>query len=160
MRGDAGAAGRDRLSRQLFDCAEQGLAWGKQQFSTTYLSNWNTYLVANDCNNQGSLPCPPFPQSPPGPFQTGYPYAPPFTVPVTIGATQMQYTVGIMNNPENPADPWNDHDGQVIIYSKCIELATRQSRAVQAVLSIQSSQPSDDYSGQAGHGFRNQGNNN
>ena len=34
MRSDTGSAGRDRLSRQLFDCAEQGLSWGKQYFST------------------------------------------------------------------------------------------------------------------------------
>ncbi len=74
MRGETSAAGRDRLSRQLFDCAEQGLAWGKQYFSatvgTTGISN---YLSQNVCSTQissspsiGPLPC-----WPNGPFPTG-----------------------------------------------------------------------------------------
>src|SRR5690348_15271875 len=72
VRGDSGAAGRDHLSRQLFDCAEQGLAAGKQYFSTgTARNNWSTYLNANICSttisNLGTLPC----WTSSGPFPTG-----------------------------------------------------------------------------------------
>jgi hypothetical protein len=165
LKSDTGAAGRDRLARQLFDCAEQGLALGKQQFGNTYRSQWNQYLAAKVCSNHVS--CPPLPPDAqrPGSAVDGYPDTPPFqgTVDVpTIDSAKkisLQYHVAIYNNPENPPSPWIDTDNTIIIYSRCLDPSTQQSRSVQAVVQVPL-QVSNDYSGQAGRGFRNQGNSN
>jgi hypothetical protein len=164
-RSDLGAAGRDRLSRQLFDCAEQGLAFGKQYFSTTARNQWNQYLAAsNVCSS--ALPC-----APNGPFPTGgavtgppgYPDLAPFTSevvmdPSNIGNAEFRYTVGIYNDPGD-TDPWHDNNNRIVVYSRCLDLRTLQTRAVQALLSVPPALSSD-YQGQAGRGFRNQGNQN
>jgi hypothetical protein len=173
MRADTGAAGRDRMSRQLFDCAEQGLAWGKQYFSTTARSQWNAYLAAsNVCTTAisttppiGALPC-----APGGPFPTGgvggtvgnYPNGAPYTQAIKMDPrgsnNDFQFSVGIYNDPAD-ASPWSDSNNRIVVYSRCTDLATLQSRAVQALLSVPL--PSaNDYTGQAGRGFRNQGNQN
>jgi hypothetical protein len=165
MRSDTGAAGRDRLSRQLFDCAEQGLAAGRQYFSTTGRSQWPAYLQSNVCTIDissspkiGPLPCGPFKANAPGPGMNGYPNQAPFTQQIKMGGLDFQYTVAIYNDPAE-ASVFTDSNNKVIVYSRCVDLATLQSRAVQVLLSAPPVVTSD-YAGQAGRGFRNQGNQN
>ncbi len=57
MRGDTASAGQDRLSRQLLDCAEQGLAWGKQNVSMNYNGSTalSTLLNADITKSTSSL---------------------------------------------------------------------------------------------------------
>jgi hypothetical protein len=179
-RTDTASAGHDRLSRQLFDCAEQGLAFGKQYFgAAAQRTQWNSYLAAsNACSTSGStrgnLPC-----KPTGPFPTGgignpvasYPSGSPYTTAIQMdtrlgtGVNDFEYTVGIYNDPGDPkADPaiassWNDANNKVVVYSRCTDLSTLQSRAVQAIITVPMPSSSD-YTGQAGRGFRNQGNQN
>lgn len=170
LRGETSSAGRDRMSRELFACAEQGLAWGKQYFGTAPVNGqWNSFLNANVCSAPGSkLPCAPsgpFPTGNTGQAPTGYPGSAPFTSNVGVldangnTITVLTYQIGIYNNPENPASPSADTDGQVVVYSKCWDPSSSQVRVVQAILLVTQAQ-SNDYGGQAGHGFRNQGNEN
>jgi hypothetical protein len=172
MRSDTGAAGRDRLSRQLFDCAEEGLAWGRQYFSTTARSQWQDYIKAsNVCTTaiSSSPPIGPLPCSPGGPFPTGgtgaampgYPNQAPFTQQLKMdpraAANDFEFTVGIYNDPAET--PFSEGNNRIIVYSRCTDLQTLQSRAVQVLLSAPPVATSD-YAGQAGRGFRNQGNQN
>ena len=177
MRGETSSAGRDRLSRQLFDCAEQGLAWGKQYVSKTLgTTGVDQYLAANVCTTTiatpsgtqlPALPCSnnggPFPYGATGAV-TGYPNLAPFTQQVSMRTTSgagddFQFTVGVYNNPGDPSGYYSDGDSKVIVYSRCTDLNTLQQRAVSAIVGITATS-SNDYTGQAGHGFRNQGNQN
>jgi hypothetical protein len=180
VRSDSASAGADRLERQLFDCAEQGLEWGKQYFSSTG-SNWSQssggFLGANTvCTSGGRLPCPPFHQGTITPPDPNYPNGAPFTKTLTIGgqtvaagstslttATQtFQYTVGIYDNDDEATatqDYLNDNDQSIVVYSICVDTATSRSKSVSAVIKVQIP-TNNDYSGQAGFGFRNQGNQN
>jgi hypothetical protein len=178
MRGDTGSAGRDRLQRQLFDCAEQGLAWGKQYFTVTVgQTNIDSFLAANVCSTNIStsppishLPC--TTDTPAGPFPTsgsavaGYPNASPFTQNIIMdnrnginSVADFQFTVGVYNDPGDSGGSTHDANQKVIIYSRCTDLNTLQQRSVQALISIITTPPND-YTGQAGRGFRNQGNQN
>lgn len=164
MRGDTGSAGRDRLSRQLFDCAEQGLAYGKQYFSATIgTTGIDNYLKADVCS---TLPCTtsggPFPTG--GTAVAGYPDQAPFTQPLTmdtrLGTTaDFKYTFAVYNDPGDYGGTGHDTNSKVVIYSRCTDLNTSQQRSVSALISI-SSALTGDYTGQAGRGFRNQGNQN
>jgi hypothetical protein len=163
LKSDTGAAGNDRLARQLFDCAEQGLAVGKEQFSYNLLQDvWDKYFKANVCAS-GSVSCPPLLVTAPGSSVDGYPDQPPFWGKVTTPAPQsieLEYHVAIYNNPENPPSPFHDTDNRIIIYSRCIDKkGSGQSRAVQAIIERPPT-VTNDYTGQAGRGFRNQGNSN
>jgi hypothetical protein len=167
MRSDVGGARRDRVARQLFDCAEQGLAAGKNFFATTGRTNWNGYLAANVCAS-GNLPC-----QPNGPFPTGntgvaitnYPDGPPYTTTIepnnatgSAGVlSTFTYTFGIYQNPSSESRT-ADTDNAVIVFSTCIDSVTHQARSVQAYMSSPPAVPSGDYIGQAGHGFRNSNN--
>ena len=70
-----------------------------------------------------------------------------------------EFTVGIYNDPGDPGGYFADSNSKVIVYSRCTDLTTLQSRSVQALMSVSQSSSSD-YTGQAGRGFRNQGNQN
>jgi hypothetical protein len=176
MRSDTGSAGRDRLSRQLFDCAEQGLSWGKQYFSVNIgqtSGGMTAYLNANICStaisssSAGHLPC----WTDGGPFSTtgtgsaipNYPGGAPFTQQIKMdsrqGAADFEFTVGIYNDPGDPSGPNSDSNNKVVVYSRCTDLSTFQQRSVQALISVTPA-TSTDYTGQAGRGFRNQGNQN
>ena len=129
LRSDSSSAGRTHLAHQLFDCAEQGLAWGKQYFSTTARSEWNLFLST-------------------GATLTGH---------VSMSSHPFTYVLSMANNPENPPSPAADTDGQVMVVSRCSDDATHETRAVQAL--ITSPLPITlDYQAQVGHGFRNQNN--
>lgn len=173
MRGDTASAGQDRLSRQLLDCAEQGLAWGKQNISKNYNSSLSTLLNANICNTStsslssiGPLPCwttnGPFPTTCTGTAPAGYPFTTQITMDTrrtTAGlGPDFEYTVAIYNDPAD-ADPCTDSNNRVIVYSRCTDLNTLQQRSVSALISVTVA-TSTDYTGQAGRGFRNQGNQN
>ena len=172
VRTDSGSAGRDRLSRQLFDCAEQGLAWGKQYFGVTARLQWNAYLAASNVCSAAVSTTPaigPVPCAPDGPFPTGgagtgvvgYPNQAPYTTQIEMSpdiAAPLEYTVAIYNDPADPS-PWADTNNRIIIYSRCVDVRSLESRTVQELISVP--MPSrNDYYGQAGHGFRNQGNQN
>lgn len=166
LRSDIGAAGKDRLARQLFDCAEQGLAKGKNFFAVTARGSWNNYLAADVCAS-GKLPC-----VPSGPFPTGnsgsvtnYPAGAPYTTTIepTGVLSTFSYTFGLYNVIS--ASPLGtdvsrtaDNDTYAVVYSVCTDTASGQSRAVQAVISSTAPLSSGDYTGQAGHGFRNANN--
>ncbi len=179
MRSDTGSAGRDRLSRQLFDCAEQGLAYGKQYFSSQVgTTGINKYLAANVCattmtnplssTSIAALPCTtsggPFPTG--GTALAGYPDQAPFTQSIQMDSRlagtstyDFQYTFGVYNDPGDSAGLYSDGNAKVVIYSRCTDLNTLQQRSVSALITISTS-TSNDYTGQAGRGFRNQGNQN
>ena len=71
-----------------------------------------------------------------------------------------EFTVGIYNDPADPSGFYaDDGKGKVIVYSRCTDLQTLQQRAVQALITVTVSSSSD-YTGQAGRGMRNQGNQN
>ena len=176
MRGETSAAGRDRVSRQLFDCAEQGLAWGKQYFSKTVgIAGINSYLATNICSTQissspaiGPLPCwdkgGPFPTGGTGTAVAGYPNQSPYTQQITMDprrgtTTDFEFTVGVYNDPGDSSGYYADGNSKVIIYSRCTDLNTLQQRSVSALVGIVTGSSSD-YTGQAGRGFRNQGNQN
>jgi hypothetical protein len=154
LRGETHTAMQHRLTRQLLDCAESGLTLGKQFFSTTARDRWNSYLSAGDCT---SLPCPPFPLQPPGPPVAGYPDGEFFRSTVTMGSIPFERQVAIYNNQEVPPSPFADQDGRIFVYARCRDPASGQERAVQALIQVPLMR-TDDYTGQAGRGFRNQGN--
>ena len=173
MRSENSSAGHDRLSRQLLDCAEQGLAYGKQYFSTTGAqTGLNQYLAANICatgsetSSAGALPC----WDSGGPFPTGltgaaiahYPGGAPYTQQIKMDIRQanpeFEFTFAIYNDPAEVSVS-TDTNSKVIVYSRCTDLQTMQQRAVQALISVTAA-TSSDYTGQAGRGFRNQGNQN
>jgi hypothetical protein len=161
MRSDVGGSGRDRLARQLLDCAEQGLAAGKNFYATTGRSNWNSYFAADVCAS-GNLPCQPM-----GPFPTGntgapitnYPSGPPYSATIeTAGVlSTFTYTFGIVNNP-GEASAITDTDQTALVFSTCVDSITHQSRSVQALMYSPPPAANGDYTGQAGHGFRNSNN--
>ena len=174
MRGDTASAGQDRLSRQLLDCAEQGLAWGKQNVSMNY--NGTTALTAllnaditkstSSLSTVGPLPRwsnnGPFPTTCTGSAIATYPWTTQITMDprrtsAGLGA-DFEYTVAIYNDPAD-ALPCADTNTKVIVYSRCTDLSTLQQRSVSALISVTQSS-STDYTGQAGRGFRNQGNQN
>jgi hypothetical protein len=168
MRSDTGASGQERTARQLFDCAEQGLAFAKQYFSTVQRNNWDAYLATDVCASDATLCAPygPFPTGNAGTAPTGYPTLAPYTQTIQIatasGSVSYQYTVGIYNNPEPaPGTAAHDNDNTIVVFSRCSELVgtatTGQNRSVQAIINVPQ-QFNDDYTAQAGRGFRNQGN--
>jgi hypothetical protein len=173
LRSETASAGSDRTARALLDCAEAGLAWGKANFSAT-ADSYNSYLGAsNICtftttNNAPSFTCPPFgsrnsSNSPGTSTVTGYPNAYPFTQTMVIGNQTYEFTVGIYDNADDVAngasveDYLTDRDNTVIVYSRCFDPISKQTRSVagliKAIIPL-----STDYKGQAGHGFRNSGN--
>lgn len=163
LRSDTGAAGKDRLSRQLFDCAEQGLAAGKNYFAVTARAGWNAHLAANVCPS-GKLPC-----APSGPFpatNTGtvpnYPAGAPYSTTIEASGvlSTFTYTFGLYQNPSTEPSRVVDTDNTAIVYSVCNDSASNQSRAVQATINSPPPTPTGDYTGQAGHGFRNGNNSN
>jgi hypothetical protein len=176
VRGDTGSAGRDRLSRQLFDCAEQGLTWGKQYFAAIgqTTGGLTPYLATNICStaistsSAGPLPCwsngGPFPTAGTGSALTNYPGGYPYTQQITMDAAHhssadFEFTVGIYNDPGDPNGFYSDSNSKVVVYSRCTDLTTLQQRSVQALINVTAA-TSNDYTGQAGRGYRNQGNQN
>jgi Tfp pilus assembly protein PilX len=172
---DQRGASNDRLSRQLLDCAEQGLAWGKQYFSTTQRRNWDQFLSTNVCTAPGSaLPC-----APGGPFPTGatgtapanYPAGAPYTQTINVSTgVALTWQVGIYNPPESvnpapacnqvPADPlcvYHDGDNTVVLYARC-SAPSGEARSAQVLLSVPITQDGCGYKGQQGFGCNN-GNN-
>jgi len=174
MRSETNSAGRDRLSRQLFDCAEQGLTWGKQYFATGpgQTGTLNQYLNTNICttaisnSSAGPLPCwtngGPFPTTGTGSAIANYPGGAPYTQQIKMDIRQanpeFEFTFAIYNDPAEVSVS-ADTNSKVIVYSRCTDLQTMQQRAVQALISVTAA-TSSDYTGQAGRGFRNQGNQN
>jgi hypothetical protein len=178
LRTDSGATAQDRMQRQLFDCAEQGLAIGKTTFSTTTATpQWGAYYKANNTNGTNPFPVPPngpFPQNTNSTPATGYPLrwcAAGCTYPqvqVALGATDMGATVNfdrvvaIYNNPGD-ADPFNENpaapDNQTMVWSQCTDPQTGQKKAVQALLLVPPVK-NGNYFGQAGFGYNNSGNTN
>jgi hypothetical protein len=164
LRGDIGGAGRDRLARQLFDCAEEGLAVGKNFFATTARTQWDSYLSTDVCAS-GNLPCQPagpFPTGLTGPTIINYPNGAPYSSAVTSSGvlSTFRYYFAIYQNP-SPAGIETriaDKDQAVMVYSICWDSVSHQSRAVQALLSSPTPAANGDYTGQAGHGFRNTNN--
>ncbi len=158
LRSDTGAARNERLARQLFDCAEQGLQMGKQFFSQSAVrGNWDAYLKTDVC---AVLPCAPFPAGQSGVAPPNYPTGAPFKNTVTVTTTPLftlEYQVGIYNNPGDPLGPTANGDNQIVVYSRCTDPVSRQQRAVQVLLAVPIQQGGD-YFGQAGMGFGNQGN--
>jgi hypothetical protein len=171
-RSEIGSAGSDRLARQLFDCAERGLAFGKDFFSKTH-NAINDFLSTDLC--AAGLPC-----YPNGPFRPVTASPPPCGIPVpgypsgsiatdanaqltqtiTVGGQNLQFVVAIYDDADEPANPQNytcDVNNQVIVYSLCRDTMTNQFRTVSAVVQLTGS-PTSDYTGQVGHGFRGQGN--
>ena len=156
LRGELSGAGQDRRARQLLARAERALAQGKQFFGVTGWSVRDAYLAAMGCS---ALPCPPFSAGAPGPAVTGYPGAAPFSGEMVEGGARLTYVTAIYNNPESPASPFADRDNQVIVWARCQDPGTGQSRSVQAVVSGPAVPMSPgDYRAQAGSGLRNQGN--
>jgi hypothetical protein len=178
LRSDTSSAGADRLSRQLFDCAEQGLAVGKQYFSTS-LNTWNAFLNANTvcvagsnllagCQAPlGSGPLPPPASTTAAPPVPQYPNQEPFTHTVNVTLPSgtvlpLQYSFGLYNIVGTKAGetPYTDTDQSVAVYSRCVDMSSGspgRSRSVTAILTATSTN-SNDYLGVDGHGFRNQGN--
>jgi len=173
LRGETTSAGTDRLARQLFDCAEQGLAVGKQYFSTASIrqAGWPSFFRANICGQTTNLT--PACKSNGGPFPTGgtdtppanYPNGSPFTNTVTIDAggthqLQLTYTFGLYNVPtatelEIPATVGANDDGTAVVYARCTD-GTR-TRSVQALITVPN--PFDgDYKFTDANGMRGQNN--
>ena len=167
---DTGAAGNDRLMRQLLDCAEGGLAQGKQYFSQpTQRSQWSSYFMSDIHTTFGApVPIPGSPAATPANY--------PLTAEVTVGTAPapvatLKYWVAVYNNPGdtgNTQNPIVDTDNRIMVISRCAEVTdnsdpnnpvTNHSRTVQALLEVPA-QKTGDYFGQAGGGFRGQGNTN
>ena len=176
LRGETSSAGNDRLARQLFDCAEQALAFGKKEFTNERLG-WDQYLNTDVCST-GALPCPPFPtNSNPGQPPLNYPTGTPFTGIITVDATKnlaFIYNIGIYNNHENLKNPnaqcntasgdttckYHDGDSTVILYARCTDPTTHQSRSTQVVLNVGVQSQGCPYRSMAGAGCRGDGNQN
>lgn len=170
LKSDTTAAGNDRLMRQLFDCAEEGLAQGKQYFSQpSQRTQWSTYFTTDV---RSLLPVPPaaLGTATLTPLVAGSGY--PLEVDLNVGggaapSQHLRYFVGIYNNPGDVGiaqSPIVDTDNRVMVISRCAEVladgkTTTHFRTVQALLSVPT-QPNGDYFGQAGGGFRGQGNTN
>lgn len=169
LRTDTAASTNERLSRQLFDCAEQGLAIGKQFFSQETLrgSAVNAYLQTNVCVTGSYLLC-----APNGPFPANQAGAPPFNYPMGVPfrntlfigdpaapgtGLQLNYQIGVLNDPGDTGGPTSNQNNAVVVYSKCVDPTTNQWRAVQALITMPD-RVGRDYRGQAGRGFQNQGN--
>ena len=168
VKSDTGAAGNDRLMRQLLDCAEEGLAQGKQYYSQpTQRSQWSSYFES-DVHTLLPIAQPT--------NSTATPVGYPLQVTLTIGGApapvaSLHYWVGIYNNPGDPGNAQNpivDTDNRIMVVSRCAEVTdnsnpaspvTNRSRTVQALLTVPAQQTGD-YFGQAGGGFRGQGNTN
>jgi Tfp pilus assembly protein PilX len=159
-------ARNDRLQRQLLDCAEQGLAYGKQWFGITQRSYWDNFLNTNVCTATGSmLPCGPFPT---GATNTnvpaGYPASTPYTQDVIVGnGLTLTWHIGIYNPPENttscatttdPLCQYHDGDNTVVLYSRCIA-PTGEERTTQVMLYVPLAQNPCAYKGQQGFGCNN-----
>ncbi len=171
MRADTNATGNDRLSRQLFDCAEQALALGKQQF-TAQRSAWDSYFNTNVCS--AYLPCPaPFPSGASGTPVVNYPSGTPYTGTITIGTdTRKQtynYYVGLYNDKEDKctAQATSDstctyHDGNdtAVVYARCVDPTTKLYRVTQAVIQVKQTTSGCPYRAQAGASCRGNGNQN
>lgn len=184
LRSDSGSASNDRLEKQLFDCAEQGLAYGKQYFSVTQgPASWSSFLTSQSsvCStavsqNNTKLPCDN--SSPAGPFTssttapcgqstapTGYPIVsgqngvPAVTLAYGNANISLEYMVAIYNNPGDSGGTCSDADNTVVVWSRCRETSTNQYRVVQAVINATTT-TTNDYRMQAGSGMENQGNRN
>ena len=173
LRSETASAGSDRTARALLDCAEAGLAWGKAYFSSNADSYSNYLGASNICtftttNNAPSFTCPPFGKRDSAntvgtSTVTGYPGSYPFTQTMVIGSQTYEFTVGIYDNADDVIngatveDYLTDKDNTVIVYSRCFDPISKQTRSVaglvKAIIPL-----STDYKGQAGHGFRNSGN--
>jgi hypothetical protein len=163
LKTEISAAGNDRLSRQMVDCAEQGLAFGKQYFTGAGL-DWATTLSYKVCSTT-KLPCwgagGPFPDD-----SYGTPVAPPAWYPLTgtmvFGGISLRAEVAIFDDNDISEATQNyrvDANSQVFVWSRCTDPQSGQSKSVQAL--IRASVPTNnDYSSQAGLGYRNQGNGN
>ena len=123
LKSETGSAASDRLSRQLFDCAEQGLALGRLYFSTT-TTPINNFLSTDVCSATPPLRC--TTDTPPGPFRpivgptagtpvAGYPNG---TLPdntilrnqVTLGGQQLEFVTAVYDNAdEDPLTPTQDY---------------------------------------------------
>jgi hypothetical protein len=171
LRTDSGATANDRLARQLFDCAEQGLAIGKTTFSaTSAVPMWPQYFAGNLTSGPNALLPTNFPAPGTGTAVPGYPYQP-NTPPLSIGQIAIPLGVGgnstlilnqvvaIYNNPGDQGGLTSDNDNQVIVWAQCTEPNTKQSRTVQALLFVPP-QKNGNYFGQAGFGYNNSGNTN
>jgi hypothetical protein len=171
LRGEMQSTGNDRLAHQLFDCAEEALAMGKQVFGSAQRSSWDNFLSADVCSQSltsPALPCGPFPTGATG-AAPGYPTGSPYQG--TLNS--FIYNIGIYNNNENvvPApkcsqavpDPlcqYHDGDNTVVVYARCWDPVSRQSRATQAVINAAVQANGCPYRGMAGAGCRGQGNEN
>jgi len=173
LRSETASAGSDRTARALLDCAEAGLAFGKSYFSANADSYSNYLGASNICNfttpnGASGFSCPPFGKRDSAngvgtSTVTSYPNAYPFTQTMQIGGQTYEFTVGIYDNADDVIngstveDYLTDRDNTVIVYSRCFDPISKQTRAVaglvKAIIPL-----STDYKGQAGHGFRNSGN--
>jgi hypothetical protein len=170
MRADTDATGNDRLSRQLFDCAEQALALGKQTFSAQR-SAWDSYLGTDVCS---VLPCPsPFPSGATGTAPVNYPTGGVYASTITIGTDARKqtynYNIGIYNDKEitctaqsttDPKCQYHDGNNTVVVYAKCIDPTTKLWRATQAVINVPMTTSGCPYRAQAGASCRGNGNQN
>lgn len=175
LRTDAGATAQDRMQRQLFDCAEQGLQIGKTVFSTsTAAPQWNAYYKANNTSGTNPFPVPPFPANTSATPAASYPLrwcsgclygqvqAPVGPATANMPPLLFDRVVAIYNNPgdvdsfnENPATP----DNQTMVWSQCTDPSSGQTRAAQALLTVPPVK-NGNYFGQAGFGYNNSGNTN
>jgi hypothetical protein len=179
MRADTNATGNDRLSRQLFDCAEQALALGKQTFAAQR-SAWDSYLGTDVCTS-GWFPCPPFPTGATGTAPLNYPTGGVYTGTIKVGLAtdvngntntrQQSYTykIGIYNDKEiacsaqattDPTCSYHDGNDTVVVYARCTDPSTNQWRATQAVLTQKQTTSGCPYRAQAGASCRGNGNQN
>jgi hypothetical protein len=174
LRGETQSARNDRMARQLFDCAEEALAIGKQLFGSYQRAAWDSFLDTDVCSLAAGappLPCGPFPTGASGTAPPGYPSGKPYQD--TLPGTPFIYNVGIYNNHENvlpvprcaqsASDPLcihHDGDNTVLVYARCWDPTTGQSRATQAVLNSAIQVNACPYRGMAGAGCRGQGNQN
>lgn len=169
VRSDTASAGADRLVRQLQDCAEQGLEYGKTYFSSIDTVSGPYLASSNNCSSTYGLNTACYPNGPLH-YSTGTPPTNyPFQQTVAMAGQSLQWTVALYDDDDETActgvqctgtqDYTSDSNGIVIVYSRCQDLTTHQSKAVQAAIRVVV--PTNvDYAGQAGFGFRNQGNQN
>jgi hypothetical protein len=170
LRGETSSAGSDRLSRQLFDCAEQGLAAAKLYFTANSVgyNTWPNYYNANICSSSSPTKLTPS-CAPNGPLPTvgtgsappGYPDSVPFTNTINVTTANasttipLTYTFGIYNVPNSGESATQEVDKRAIIYCRCSDGV--RSRSVQALIQAQDTFDPD-YKFTAGNGMRNQNN--